>query len=291
MRSALFEAYIESARLYPELWRTFAAIAVMLLIYLGFFALMIVAAFPVLGPLNYFGWLRGLTAPATPGHTLFVLGSFVGMGLAVLIATPALHYREPGSLFGPLRDTLRGFFKALAVLTPLYALLFAAIALGTPLEPNLDPTTWLRLLPLALVLIVIQTGSEELIFRGYLQQQLAARFAARAIWMGLPALIFAALHFNPAAGANAWFIMATVLAFALAAADLTERSGSLGIAMGWHFVNNVSAILMCSVKGTITGLALYVTPFDLSDTTWAPLSMGLDILVIYVIWRLLRARI
>lgn len=291
MRDALFEAYIEPARLYPELWRLFVALGVIVLIYAGSFALMLVTAFPVLGPLEYFGWLQGLTAPATPGHTIFVLATFVGMGLGVLIATPALHYREPGSLFGTLRDTLRGFFTALAVLVPVYGLFFAGLSLITPLQPNLDPATWLRLLPVALVLILIQTGSEELLFRGYLQQQLAARFTARAIWMGLPAVVFTALHVSPIAGTGIWVMLAAVLAFALAAADLTERSGSLGTAMGWHFVNNCSAMLLTSVQGTITGLALYVTPFDLTDTTMAPLALGLNLAMVLGIWRLLRALI
>lgn len=291
MRSPLFEAYVEPARLYPEIWRVLLGVAIVALIYAGVFSLMLVAAYPILGPLNYFGWLMGITAPATPSQTLFLLGTFAGMGLAVLIATPAMHYREPGSLFGPWRDTVRGFFTAVAALVPIYAVLFVVGRLLTPLEPNLAPGEWLRLVPLALALVLIQTGSEELLFRGYLQQQLAARFAWRAVWMGVPALAFTALHYNPMAGTNAWFILLGVLAFALAAADLTERSGSLGAAMGWHFVNNCSSLLIVSVKGTITGLALYLTPFDLTDTAMAPLTLGLDILLIGVMWRLLRALI
>ncbi|TCM75453.1 CPBP family intramembrane glutamic endopeptidase [Rhodovulum steppense] len=291
MRSPLFEAYVEPARLYPELWRVFVALGVIALIYAGCFALLLVGAYPVLGPLNYFGWMQGIMAPATPGQTLFVLASFIGMGLGVLIATPALHYREPGTLFGPMRDWMRGFFLSLAVLVPVYAALCAIGRLVVSPDAGLPPDQWLRLLPFALVLVLIQTGSEELLFRGYLQQQLAARFAVRVVWMGLPALIFTALHFNPMAGANAWVIMVAILAFALAAADLTERSGSLGIAMGWHFVNNCSALLIVSVKGTITGLALYVTPFEMSDRVMVPLALGLDILVIFAIWRLLRALI
>ncbi len=52
---------------------------------------------------------------------------------------------------------------------------------------------------------LIQTGAEELVFRGYLQQQLAARFASPLIWMVLPALIFGAVHYDPAtAGPNVW---------------------------------------------------------------------------------------
>ncbi|TCO73520.1 CPBP family intramembrane glutamic endopeptidase [Rhodovulum euryhalinum] len=291
MRSPLFEAFVEPARLYPELWRLLLGLGVVALIYAGCFALMLVAAYPVLGPLNYFGWLQGLTAPTAPGQTLFVLATFLGMGLGVLIATPALHYREPGSLFGPLRDTARGFFTALGALVPVYALLLFVSGALIPLEGNLPLGDWARVLPLALGLVLIQTGSEELLFRGYLQQQLAARFAWRAVWMGLPALIFTALHFNPMAGGTAWVVLVAILVFALAAADLTERSGSLGFAMGWHFINNCSSLLFVSVKGTITGLALYVTPFDLTDGAMAPLALGLDILVILAMWRLLRALI
>lgn len=291
MRSALFEAYVEPARLYPELWRLILGVGVIVLIYAGVFSMMLVGAYPALGPMNYFGWITGLTQPAEPDQTLFLLASFTGLGLGVLIATPALHYRTPGSLFGPARDTLRGFVMALIALLPVYAILFGLGWVLSPPETNLALRDWLRLLPAALALLLIQTGSEELLFRGYLQQQLAARFAWRAVWMGGPALFFAALHYNPMAGANAWFIVIGVLAFALAAADLTERSGSLGMAMGWHFINNCSSLLIVSVKGTITGLALYVTPFDLTDTTMVPFSLGLDILLILVIWRLLRALI
>ncbi|MBK5925255.1 CPBP family intramembrane metalloprotease [Rhodovulum sulfidophilum] len=291
MRSPLFEAYIEPARLYPETWRLIVGLLVVLLVYVGVFSTMLVAAYPALGPMAYFGWIMGLAAPATPGQTLFVLTSFLGMGLGVLIATPALHYREPGSLFGPARDWARGFFGALKVLVPAYALLFGLAFATMPLEANLDPGTWARMLPLALLLILIQTGSEELLFRGYLQQQLAARFAWRAVWMGLPALIFTALHYNPAAGMNNAIGLVGILAFALAAADLTERSGSLGTAMGWHFVNNVSSLLFTSVKGTITGLALFVTPFDVTDTATAPWAMALDLIAILLLWRLLRALI
>jgi DNA-directed RNA polymerase subunit RPC12/RpoP len=39
--------------------------------------------------------------------------------------------------------------------------------------------------------VLIQTGAEEVLFRGYLQQQLAARFASPIAWMVLPSAIFA----------------------------------------------------------------------------------------------------
>ena len=56
----------------------------------------------------------------------------------------------------------------------------------------------------------VQISAEELAFRGYLMQGLAARFRARAVWWGLPALLFGLMHWNPATfGPNAWLVVLT----------------------------------------------------------------------------------
>ncbi|WP_212523795.1 CPBP family intramembrane glutamic endopeptidase [Actibacterium sp. MT2.3-13A] len=289
MRAPEFAAYIGPAKLYPQLWRLGLGLLLILFCLLGTFAIMLVAIYPVIGPLNYFGWVRGLSQPDTPGKVLFLLGTFFGMALGPVLAAGACHFRGPGTLFGPAGETLRGFFLTVAVLAPLYALALAAGWLIAPPMPNLPLGQWFGWLPLALPLVLLQTTAEELVFRGYLQQQLAARFAARWVWMGLPALIFAALHYNPQAGMNLWLILAATLGFALIAADLTERTGSLGAAMGLHFANNVFAMLVLSVQGTITGLALYLTPYGVGDASLLPLGLALDLGMLFVIWRLLRA--
>jgi membrane protease YdiL (CAAX protease family) len=70
-------------------------------------------------------------------------------------------------------------------------------------------------LPLALVGVLIQTGAEEVLFRGYMQQQLAARFSSPILWMVLPSAIFAALHYQPEImGDNTWLMMGAVFVFA-----------------------------------------------------------------------------
>ena len=109
--------------------------------------------------------------------------------------------------------------------------------------------------------------------------------------MGLPALGFTLMHWNPEAGGNLWAILFVIFCFALIAADLTERSGNLGAALGVHFVNNIAALLVVSVDGSITGLALYVTPFGIDDTSALPMGLGVDLLLLFVVWRLLRALI
>lgn len=289
MRSPEFEAYIGPARLYPQVWRLLMGICLIVFVYISSTALIMAGIFGFVGPMGFFAWLTDIKAMNLPAPTLVLLLTFAGLALGTIIAAPACHYRGPGTLFGPASDTLRGFFTALAVALPI---LGGAMALGAwfyPAVPNLKLDEWLGYLPFALPLILIQTTSEELLFRGYLQQQLAARFRSRAVWMVLPSALFAALHWDPTTGSNSWLILAATFAFGMIAADLTEQTGSLGAAMGLHFINNVLALLIVTMDDKITGLALYVTPFGADDTSVAPLALGVDIVVLLILWRLLRA--
>lgn len=286
MRSPEFEAMVRPARLYPELWRLLLGVLVIVFCYFGGVALMLVGVFAAVGPLEFFGWIQGLAMPDQPAQTLVLLGTFSGLLVGAFLAA-LVHFRGPGTLFGPRDETLRGFVLTVLVSVPFYAALMGAGAWLEPAVPNLEWQTWLRFLPAALALLLVQISAEELIFRGYLQQQLAARFAARWIWMGLPSLLFCALHWNPAAGPSAWLILLTTFVFALVLADLTERTGSLGAALGLHFVNNVAGLLVISISGTITGLARWVTPFGLEEGARLVPSLGFNIVFILVLWRVL----
>ena len=98
-----------------------------------------------------------------------------------------------------------------------------------PIEMNMAVSTWLLWLPVALVAVVLQTGAEELLFRGYLQSQLAARFRSQAIWLLIPSILFGFAHFGPGLPLNAalgYVVFATL--FGLMAADLTSRTGTIG---------------------------------------------------------------
>ena len=69
----------------------------------------------------------------------------------------------------------------------------------SPEVARLRPTgEWLIGLIPALALILMQVAAEEVAFRGYLLQQLRARFRSPLVWAVLPALVFGALHFDPA---------------------------------------------------------------------------------------------
>lgn len=127
---------------------------------------------------------------------------------------------------------------------------------------------WLALLPFALIVLVIQVTTEEIYFRGYLQQQLACRSANPVLWMGLPSLIFGLSHYYSGIGAadsTLYVIWATALG--LACADLTARTGTLGAAIGLHLANNMFALLLFGIEGwPSSGLALFLFPsFDPAD--------------------------
>ena len=148
-----------------------------------------------------------------------------------------------------------------------------------------DGLRWLALLPLALPLVFVQISAEELAFRGYLQSQLAARFDHPAVWLCLPALIFAGMHYDPAtAGGNAPAYVLSAFVFGIAAADLTARCGNLGPALALHFFINVSALLVTAPQGYNNGLALQLFPFSLDDTQARAVWLPYDMLVMLCCW-------
>jgi membrane protease YdiL (CAAX protease family) len=287
MRFPEFEAMIGPAKLYPELWRLFLGLLVVAFCYAGGAALLAVVLFSAVGPLEYFGWVQRIQVPQEPAPTLMLLATFSGMLLGPVLAAGACHFRGPGTLFGPWGEFRRGFGTVLAVTLPVYAALLAfGMAFDAPVE-NLPWETWLHWLPYALPLIFLQIAAEEVLFRGYLQQQLAARFATRWVWMVVPSALFASLHWNPAAGNAVWLVIGMTFIFALIAADLTARTGSLGAAVGLHFVNNAYGMLVISISGGVTGLARWVTPFALGESGPIMFSMGLNLAMFVVLWRLL----
>ena len=209
-----------------------------------------------------------------------LLGSFWCLVAALWVALRLVHRRSMLGLLGPWSAFWGQGWRVFRLCLVLYVLVFLM-----PMPEEIAPTRakdfgyWLTLLPISLGLLLLQCGTEELLFRGYLQSQLAARFRSRIVWMGLPSLLFALLHYEPGVygGAAIWMVVWAGV-FGLAAADLTARSGTLGPAIALHMVNNFTAMSLMSLEGYWDGLALYTLPFGPEDTEkllWAmPLEAG-----------------
>ncbi len=232
-----------------------------------------------------------LATGGTPRAVLINLFLFIFLIVALAAALRALHNRGLLSVIGPLPLAIQQFRQVGLAVLALFAVVSLLLPAGEAMQPapNLAPGTWIMLLPLALLALLIQTGAEELVFRGYLQSQLAARFSHPLVWLALPALCFAVLHYDPAThGQNTWLVVGWAALFGLAAADLTARAGTLGPAIALHMVNNLSAIVLVAPEGNFDGLALYTYPFSLDDAAaiwaWAPV----DIMVLFCGWLIAR---
>lgn len=202
------------------------------------------------------GWLLLPGAGDRRAELLLFLASFGGLMLGLLLALRLLYRCGPRVLLGPggLRlDALAAGAAAMLALLGLSNLLGVALA---PPTRQLPLAGWLRYLPLALLLIAVQSTAEELFFRGYLMRGLATRFRSPLIWWLLPGLAFGALHWNPADyGPAAPVAVASATLFGLLLGDIAARTGNLSAAIGIHVANNAMALLVISPP---SGLALLV---------------------------------
>ena len=289
MRSPQFQTYIAPARSRPQIWRLLLGILLCLAVYIAWVAGMLAALWALTGSGGFRGWADTILQGRTAYGTQILLLTFLGMALGPMLAARLLHRRNAGSLFGRGAVVVRDFVIAAGLVALVFGVATALWLLSYDAVPNLDWKVWLTLLPLSLLGLLIQTGAEELVFRGYLQQQLAVRFRSPVLWMVLPSLLFGAVHYDPeTAAANVWLMMAAAAAFGLVAADLTAVTGSLGAAWGFHFANNVAAILIVSLDGTLSGLSLFKTPYGADDAQMLPRLIAIDLLVLTFTWALVR---
>lgn len=257
-----YEPLVAPARPRRQFWRTIVGLCLVGGVYFLWMVLTGVAIWLVQGLAGFEQSLQRISTGADPWSLILLLSTFLGGWLGVWITVHLLHGRRLRSLLGRAPVVLRDFTLGVAAMVLVGGgLTLAASPLLPPLALTPDPAQWLAFLPLALLGILIQTGAEELVFRGYLQSQLAARFAAPLVYMTVPALLFGFAHFDAAAlGDTVWYVFAATALFGLIASDLTQRSGALGLAWGLHFANNVIAILIVSVMGGLGGLALLRAP-------------------------------
>ncbi|NNE53884.1 MAG: CPBP family intramembrane metalloprotease [Sulfitobacter sp.] len=287
------ETYVAPARPHSELWRFLLGGILAGFAYLSLSQIYFSTAYALAQP-NSAALHRDLVSGATPLTMFLLLFSFGFMAVGVGISARILHKRSFLSLLGPMRvfwrDLRRVLFALLGV--ALAIVLLPPYDMGGAFVPNLEPRLWLSLLPLSLIAVFVQVSAEEIVFRGYVQQQLAARFKSPLIWMVLPAFLFALGHYLPdMAGENALTIAIWAGIFGILMADLTARSGSLGPAIAVHFFNNVSAILIVALPDNLSGLSLYLAPFSMAEGEALQAWLPVDFATMFVCWLAARVAI
>ncbi|MEZ5777536.1 MAG: CPBP family intramembrane glutamic endopeptidase [Paracoccaceae bacterium] len=282
--------FIAPARARRELWRTVVGAVGIVALYFGVLLLLMTYLTNRYGFLIASALYQRMAHGDTPGGVMLLLFSFLGLAAGPMVAVRLLHGRPAGTLFGPAAGAaIRDFMRVALPIIGLSLLLLPLTLSDETVTPGLDLRSFFFYLPFALVGLLIQTGAEELVFRGYLQQQLAARFQSPLVWMGLPSALFAAAHYAPSEfGPSSVYIVLWALIFGCLAADLTARSGSLGAALGFHFANNVSALLLVGLSGNLDGVALWTVSVDLADVNSAIPLLLVDLAAMGTSWLLAR---
>jgi hypothetical protein len=241
-------AFMRLAQARNDVWR-------LVLVWLGFeagFAITPLLLFPLIDE----SW---------PDAPLEVL-NYAGFGLdliVILVLVRLLHGRGLASLIGPraafwcdLRRSVLAVGLVLLIQQPFDLAGDADILSLAPLGH------WLGWLAPALLAIALQVTTEEVYFRGYLTQQLAAVDLRPQVWLVVPSIYFGFSHLLNGAGlaeGALWAVWAGMLG--AACADLTARTGNLGAAIGLHLGNNLFAALVLGFAGQPgVGLALFVLP-------------------------------
>lgn len=270
-----------------EGWRTALGLVAIVLISWGAVVGTIALIGLAIGPFRLGVLVASLTRAGSPEGLAMLLCTFVPMALAVLVVTRGWHKRSAATLFGP--GAGRDFLRVLPMLIGLSLLLFPLMLLDPAIARSNPPLRVLSWLPLALPLLAVQIGAEELVFRGYLLQQLAVRSRLRLVWMVLPSVLFGALHYAPTEnGSTALWFALWATGFGCLAADLTARAGNLGPALAFHLANNIAAMFLVGLYGQLDGLALFTLVLDQRNPAAMAPYLAIDSLSMLVFWLLAR---
>jgi len=274
---AKFEAFVAPARLRSGILRTFSGILLFLTIYV---ALVIASAAILALTLPQLPFIEALKTRDTILSTFLLLGSVILMLPALWVVVRFLHKRPFSSLIshnGRINWRMWGISAGVFLILGLFN--FAATWIGRDVAPQMPIGKWLVWALLVLPVLFLQTMTEELVFRGYLQQQLAARFASRWVWMVMPATLFALGHLDfQAFGPNAWLIVFATFTMGIIGADLTARMGDISATMGLHFANNLLVGVFLNANGQMSGISLFTYDLDLRS-----ISFGVETTVSAVI--------
>jgi len=119
-------------------------------------------------------------------------------------------------------------------------------------EWNFKLNKFLVMLPIAILLIPIQTSLEEFIFRGYLMEGFASFF--NNCWMPLvmTSLIFGLLHiFNPEVEKLGYSILIYYFGTGLFLGILSIMDQGIELALGFHASNNLITALLVTSNWTV----------------------------------------
>lgn len=150
---------------------------------------------------------------------------------------------------------------------------------------NFKPMPFLGMFILGVILIPIQTCTEEFLFRGYLLQGMAVLFRNKWLPLLLSSLFFGMMHHdNPEIDKLGEFLLMYYCLTGLFLGVITLMDNGLELSMGFHTANNlVTAILVTADWTAFQTNSIFI---DVSEPTllWAFLPPLLLYPIVYIVF-------
>ena len=217
--------------------------------------------------------------------TLFlILISFVFIMLGVVLVVRSLHGQTMLSVTTAREkiDWKRvGFsFMIWSIFTIVSTLLFY-FSNPNDFVINFKPVPFAILVVIGVLLIPIQTSSEEYIFRGYLMQGFANLAQNKWFPLLMTSIIFGGMHiFNPEVAKIGYIVLVYYIGTGLLLGIMTLMDEGMELALGFHAANNlVGALLVTSDWSAFQTNSIFK---DISDPS-AGLDVILPVVLIYPI--------
>lgn len=185
---------------------------------------------------------------------LMMLPFAVSLIVTILLFKP-LHKRSLSEVInGTKQIRWKRYFTAFGVwlaITTIYLAIDYILFPGV-YKLQFDASKFIPLLLLSLILIPIQASYEELLFRGYTTQGIAAGTKNRWLAIIIPTLLFALMHsFNPEVKEYGfWVAMPQYVFFGLLFGFITIMDDGIELAMGAHTANNLFLCLFITNKSS-----------------------------------------
>ena len=146
---------------------------------------------------------------------------------------------------------------------------------------NFKPVPFAILVVIGVLLIPIQTSSEEYIFRGYLMQGFANLAQNKWFPLLMTSVIFGGMHiFNPEVAKIGYIVLVYYIGTGLLLGIITLMDEGMELALGFHAANNlVGALLVTSDWSAFQTNSIFK---DISDPS-AGLDVILPVILIYPI--------
>ena len=259
-------------------WRWVVGVIVIAVFWLGIGGIPLLAAIAVCQGSSmevsspWFACAGGaLGASLLPDLVLGFLGFAVGL-IGIWIVVKRLHRKTLTQVTTGRKsfDWSRFLYAAVVGLCVLILITLAyRFLLGVEVTFE-SPSLWLYLpvILIALVLIPIQTGFEEVLFRGYIMQGLSLLTRNRPVLALVTAVIFTVPHLgNPEQGAYGFaFYVVQIMSPGIVFAALTLLDGGIELAAGFHAINNLFLGLIANLEvSALATPALFVSHVEQAD--------------------------